>query len=129
MTKANENASRKKMKESNLDRKSPKSIPHLKKHIQGKSLTAKLPNCTEIKNTYSIRTPTVKPRISKKQSQKKCHIKNVIEKKNVSKLYSIHESKEQRKCSANRSNKDYSRAYTPRFLPSHLQVIRFLQNE
>ena len=42
---------------------------------------------------------------------------------------SKHESKEQRKCSANRSNKDYSSAYTLRFLPGHLQVIRFLNIE
>ena len=37
-----------------------------------------------------------------------------------------HESKEQQICSANRSNKGYSRAYTLWFQPSHLQVIRFL---
>ena len=63
------------------------------------------------------------------------HIKNVLFyfspllKRRKEKKEKKHESKEQRKCSANRSNKDYSRAYTPRFLPSHLQVIRFLQNE
>ena len=37
-----------------------------------------------------------------------------------------HESKEQQICSANRSNKGYSRAYTLWFQPSHLQVIRLL---
>ena len=37
-----------------------------------------------------------------------------------------HESKEQQICSANRSNKGYSRAYTLWFQPGHLQVIRFL---
>ncbi|CDF37859.1 unnamed protein product [Chondrus crispus] len=40
-----------------------------------------------------------------------------------------HEYKEQQICSANRSNKGYSRAYTLWFQPSHLQVIRSLHFE